>query len=130
MPQEEQTSLRSRVMQTNPRAKSDTRRSDSDDIALVEAFFRSMEAMDMDACLALMADDIVYQNVPFPAYRGKPSVARALQGFGKVMTGFEMQMKNIAAKDGVVLTERIDILKGRFLYMDIWVCGTFEIRDG
>ena len=39
-------------------------------------------------------------------------------------------MKNIAARDGVVLTERVDILSGPALYLDIWVCGTLEVRDG
>jgi limonene-1,2-epoxide hydrolase len=118
------------AMKTVPRAEAETRTRDSADIAVVEAFFRAMEAMDIESCVALLADDVVYQNVPFPAYRGKRAVTRALEGFGKVMTGFEMQMKNVAAKDGVVLTERVDILKGPLLYLDIWVCGTFEIEGG
>jgi limonene-1,2-epoxide hydrolase len=29
-----------------------------------------------------------------------------------------------------VLTERVDILTGPFVHFEIWVCGTFEIRDG
>jgi limonene-1,2-epoxide hydrolase len=100
------------------------------DIAVVESFFSAFAAKDMERALALMSDDIVYQNVPFPADRGKPAVTRTLQAFGKVMTGFAVEMKNIAARDGVVLTERVDILKGPLIYLDIWVCGTFEVRDG
>jgi limonene-1,2-epoxide hydrolase len=30
----------------------------------------------------------------------------------------------------VVLTERVDILSGPFVYLDIWVCGTFVVKNG
>ena len=100
------------------------------DIAVVEAFFEAFRALDLPRACALMADDVVYQNVPFPAHRGKAAVTRTLEGFGRVMTGFDVTMKNIAARNGVVLTERVDVLTGPFLHLDIWVCGTFEVRDG
>jgi len=41
-----------------------------------------------------------------------------------------VKMRNIAARDGVVLTERVDILTGPLVHVEIWVCGTFEVRDG
>jgi limonene-1,2-epoxide hydrolase len=102
----------------------------NDPIAVVESFFRALEAKDLDAALALMSDDVVYQNVPLPADRGKPAVERTLKSFQKIFDGFEVRMRNIAARDGVVLTERVDVLSGPFLYIDIWVCGTFEVKDG
>ena len=46
------------------------------------------------------------------------------------MTAFRVEMHNIAERDGVVLTERTDILIGPLLYLDIRVNGTFEVRDG
>jgi limonene-1,2-epoxide hydrolase len=100
------------------------------DIAVVEALFAAFKSGDSDAALALFSDDVVYQNVPFPADRGKPAVARTLQRFGRVVTGFDVRMKNIAARDGVVLTERVDILTGPLVHLDIWVCGTFEVAGG
>jgi limonene-1,2-epoxide hydrolase len=72
----------------------------SDDIRTVEAFLDAMKAFDMERASALMADDIVYQNVPLPADRG------------------------------VVLTERTDTLRGPLVDMEFWVCGTFVVRDG
>jgi limonene-1,2-epoxide hydrolase len=39
-------------------------------------------------------------------------------------------MVNIAANGPIVLTERVDVLSGPWVYLDIWVCGTFEVRDG
>jgi limonene-1,2-epoxide hydrolase len=100
------------------------------DILVVKNFFEAFGAGDTERALSLMADDIVYQNVPFPADRGKAAVARTLELFGRIMTGFEVKMINIAARNGVVLTERIDILTGPLLYLDLWVCGTFEVREG
>jgi limonene-1,2-epoxide hydrolase len=102
----------------------------ADDIRVVEAFFEAFSARDTERALAMMADDIVYQNVPFPADRGKAAVTRTLELFGRFLTGFEVKMINIAARNGVVLTERIDILTGPLVYLDIWVCGTFVIRNG
>lgn len=103
---------------------------DARDIAVVEAFFDAFRRLDTDAALAMMSDDIVYQNVPFPPDRGKAAVARTLALFGRVMTGFEVEMRHIAARDGVVLTDRLDILKGPLLYLDLPVCGTFEVKGG
>jgi limonene-1,2-epoxide hydrolase len=99
-------------------------------IRIVEAFLRAMEDKDLDRAASLLADDVVYQNVPFPADRGKAAVMKTLQAFGRFFTGFEVRMKNIAEKDGVVLTERVDVLSGPLFYLDIWVCGTFEVKNG
>lgn len=99
-------------------------------IAVVESFLRALEALDMERAVSMLTDDAVYQNVPLPAHRGKHEISRVLRGFGRVVTRFEVQMRNIAARDGVVLTERVDILSGPMLYLDIWVCGTFEVRGG
>lgn len=100
------------------------------EIAVVEAFFAAFRAGDTAAALALLSDDVVYQNVPFPPDRGKAAVARTFKVFERFMKSFDVEIKNIAARDGVVLTERLDVLTGPLLDMGIWVCGTFEVRDG
>lgn len=99
-------------------------------IQVVVSFLDAMARMDTEAVLALMTDDIVYQNVPLPPDRGKAKVARTLRSFEKVMTEFRYEMLHVAETDGVVLTERIDVLRGPLLDLRFWVCGTFEIRDG
>jgi limonene-1,2-epoxide hydrolase len=113
-------------MQTTPHRK----QAAPSEIAVVEEFFEAFKALDLDRALALMSDDVVYQNVPFPADRGKAAVTRTLKGFSKIMTGFDVEMKNIAANDGVVLTERVDHLLGPVADLSLWVCGTFEVKDG
>jgi limonene-1,2-epoxide hydrolase len=99
-------------------------------LAVVESFLRALEEKRLDDALALLDDAVVYQNVPFPAGRGKAAVTRTLTFFQRFITDFKVTMHNIAARDGVVLTERVDILSGPLTYMDIWVCGTFEVHDG
>jgi limonene-1,2-epoxide hydrolase len=99
-------------------------------IAVVESFLRALEEKDIDRAAALLADEVVYQNVPLPADHGKKAVLRTLESFQRFIDHFEVRMKNIAEKDGIVLTERVDVLSGPFVYLDIWVCGTFEVRGG
>jgi len=99
-------------------------------IAVVQDFLAALEALDLDAALAMMTDDVSYQNVPLPPDRGKKAVARTLRGMLKLVGSFEVRMHHIAANGNVVLTERTDILRGSVLDLSFWVCGTFEVRDG
>ena len=105
-------------------------RSPENPIAVVETFLRALEDKEFERAVSLLADDVVYQNMPFPADRGKPAVVRTLELFEKLVTKFEARIRNIAAQGGTVLTERVDVLSGRLFYLDIPVCGTFEVRDG
>ena len=99
-------------------------------IAIVESFLRALERLDLDAAERFLSDDVVYQNVPLPAHRGKDAVIRALRSFTKFGDRFEARIRNIAERDGVVLTERIDVLGTKDAAIELWVCGTFEIRGG
>jgi len=114
-------------MQTTTTSNTDAAK---EPIRVVEAFLAALESKEMERAAALLADDVIYQNVPFPADKGKAAVLRTLKAFQRFVTDFRVEMKHIAANDGVVLTERVDILTGPFVYLDIWVCGTFEVRDG
>ncbi|THV18756.1 limonene-1,2-epoxide hydrolase [Nocardioides caeni] len=102
----------------------------SDEQVVVEAFLAALEELDVDGAVALCGDDVVYQNVPLPPARGRSAVAKQLRTMMKVGTGFEVEMRNIAANGPVVLTERVDILRRGSFAMEFWVCGTFEVRDG
>ena len=103
--------------------------SSATDIQVVEALFDAATSMDFDRVAALLAEDIVYHNVPFPPDRGKEAALRTLRLFSRVVTSFEVEMKHIASRDGVVLTERQDRLVGPLLDLDLWVCGTLVVRD-
>ena len=99
------------------------------EIEVVEAFLRALEELDVDAALACCHADVTYQNVPLPPARGKAATAKQLRLLERC-SGFQAITHHIAANDGVVLTERTDIIEmGRFKPA-FWVCGTFVVRDG
>jgi limonene-1,2-epoxide hydrolase len=99
-------------------------------ITIVNRFFAALAAPDLGEATRLLHEDIVYQNVPFPADRGQDAVVRRLKSFEGLVTKFEVTMVNIAENGPIVLTERVDVLSGPWVYLDIWVCGTFEVREG
>lgn len=102
----------------------------TDPIDVVERFIAALERFDLDAAMELVDDEIVYQNVPFPPARGARQFRGQMESFAKACDVFEVETHNIAAEGQTVLTERTDVLgRGRFR-AGLWVCGTFELRDG
>jgi limonene-1,2-epoxide hydrolase len=97
---------------------------------VVRAFLGALERLDIDAAVALLSDDAVYQNVPFPPARGRRAVEKQLRGLARFGSGFEVHYDNVASDGGTVLTERTDVLIVGPVRAAFWVCGTFEVRDG
>jgi limonene-1,2-epoxide hydrolase len=100
------------------------------EIDVVQDFLSALERLDVDAAVAKLDDDVVYQNVPFPAARGRQAVEQQLRWFARHSRGFEVRWHNVAANGDVVLTERTDAITVGSVSADFWVCGTFELRDG
>ena len=100
------------------------------EVQVVRDFLRALERLDVDAAVALLDDDVVYQNVPLPPARGRRAVERQLRLLARYGSGFEARIHNIAADGATVLTERTDVIEVGRLRADFWVCGTFEVRDG
>jgi limonene-1,2-epoxide hydrolase len=98
----------------------------------VEAFIGHWNACDIEAMLALCADDIVYHNIPMEPVHGTTAMQAMVEGFLGNIERCDWQTHAIAANGNVVLTERTDI----FHFKDgrraaIRVMGTFEIgADG
>ncbi len=91
---------------------------------VVEAWNR----MDFDHVHALMAEDIVYHNMPYAPIIGR-AAARAFLDSWQV-EAVQWIIVNMAASGKIVLTERID----RFLRsqgeLSIPVMGAFEVEQG
>lgn len=101
------------------------------DVEIVERFLRLLEQDDHAAAIALLADDVVYTNVSLPTVHGRRMVQRLANAtLARPAAGFEVYVHAIAEADGVVLTERTDVLTLGPLRMQFWVCGRFEVRDG
>ncbi|NTE89888.1 limonene-1,2-epoxide hydrolase family protein [Agrobacterium rubi] len=104
----------------------------ADPIDIATTFFNHWTANRIDDALAMLSDDVLYDNVPFPDIVGRDSVRKFHQDFG-VGTAFTVDWKviNIAAAGKVVLNERIDIFThagGRTITLP--VMGTLTVEGG
>jgi limonene-1,2-epoxide hydrolase len=94
----------------------------------VEAFIDHWNACDIDAMIALCADDIVYHNIPMEPVHGTTAMRAMVEGFFVNLAGCDWQTHAIAANGNTVLTERTDgftFKNGR--HAAIRVMGTFEV---
>lgn len=96
----------------------------------MRAFLGALERGDADAAAALLHEDVVYTNVSLPEMHGRRSVRRLVEIVSGRGIRFRVHYENVAERDGVVLTERIDAVGiGRF-EPRFWVYGRFEVADG
>lgn len=94
----------------------------------VEAFIGHWNACDIDAMLALCAEDIVYHNIPMEPIHGTAAMREMVSGFLADIAACDWETHAIAANGSTVLTERTD----GFTFKDgrhaaIRVMGTFEL---
>jgi limonene-1,2-epoxide hydrolase len=100
-----------------------------DNARVVEDFLNALQEQDFDKAGALVADDLVYQNVGFPTIRGGARVVKLLRGMEGRM-GFEVKFHRNVAEGSTVLNERTDVMVFGPLRVQFWVCGVFEVHDG
>lgn len=96
----------------------------------VEVFIGHWNACDIEAMLALCAEDIVYHNIPMEPVHGTIAMRAMVEGFLANIESCDWQTHAIAANGNIVLTERTD----GFNFKDgrkaaIRVMGTFELND-
>ena len=96
---------------------------------IVLAYINAWNTMDWDAAADLMADDVVWHNIPMAKIEGKAAVDEAVRGMQPL--GVDWEVVSIAENGNKVLTERVD----RFdmpgdKKIDLPVMGTFEITNG
>jgi limonene-1,2-epoxide hydrolase len=101
-------------------------------IDVATTFFEHWSRNRIDAALEMLADDVLYDNVPFPDIVGREEVGKFHRGFG-IGTAFSLdwQVIHIAAAGNVVLNERVDIFQhtnGRRITLP--VMGTITVENG
>jgi limonene-1,2-epoxide hydrolase len=97
----------------------------------VTALIKANEALDIDAVIAVLTDDIVYENVPMSVLNGHDEVRAMLADFLGASERIEWEVLHQVEQGDVVMNERID----RFWMPDgkeiaLRVAGLFEVRDG
>jgi limonene-1,2-epoxide hydrolase len=97
-----------------------------------KTFFAHWSANRIEEALAMLADDVLYDNVPLPDIVGRENVRKFHADFG-IGTAFNVdwQVTEIAISGNVVLNERIDIFThesgGR---ITLPVMGTITVENG
>lgn len=101
-------------------------------IEIATAFFGHWSNNRIDAALALLSENVLYDNVPFPNIVGRENVRAFHRDFG-VGTVFtvDWQVTHIAASGNVILNERVDVFThtsgGQ---ISIPVMGTITVEEG
>ena len=95
----------------------------------LEAFIADWNNLDMESAFGMMADDVVWHNIPLEPAKGIEAVQAMMEGLPP-MEGCNWETHAIAANGNTVLTERTDnfILEGG-KKASIRVMGTFELND-
>ncbi len=101
-------------------------------IEIAKTFFDHWNHNRIDAALAMLASDVLYDNVPFPDIIGRAETGRFHRQFG-IGTEFLLDWKvtHIAVQGNVVLNERVDVFKhvnGGIISLP--VMGTLTIENG
>ena len=97
-----------------------------------KTFFAHWSANRIEEALAMLADDVLYDNVPLPDISGRDNVRKFHADFG-IGTAFKVdwQVTQIAASGNVVLNERIDIFTHESGgQITLPVMGTLTVENG
>ncbi|WP_027173263.1 limonene-1,2-epoxide hydrolase family protein [Methylobacterium sp. 10] len=105
---------------------------DTPDIALVRLFFERINADRFDDAIDLLAEDVVYHNIPLPEIRGRENARSFHETFGVgSRIRVEWQLLHIAQDGDTVLTERLDLFTdrngGRIILPTM---GSMRVNDG
>ena len=104
----------------------------SDVVGVVQKFCDLMVERDAEALRDYFAEDAVYQNCGMPATTGGAAIVANLAGqFGMFPDSYEYVVKNISGSGNVVLTERLDMIKGPDgTVHGVPVMGAFVLEGG
>jgi limonene-1,2-epoxide hydrolase len=88
----------------------------------------TLEKHDAEAFRPFFTDDVVYHNMPMEPSVGIEATITFLAGFLTMFESTTVEILHLAARDNVVLTERIDTLTLGEKVAALPVMGTFEFR--
>ncbi len=99
---------------------------------VVQQFCELMVKRDAETLRPLVADDAVYQNTGMEASVGVDAIIANLAAeFGMFPDSYEYRLQHIVAEGDVVMTERLDMIKGPDGTLHgVPVMGTFVVTDG
>jgi limonene-1,2-epoxide hydrolase len=98
---------------------------------IVHDFLVACALRDLDAALAMVAEDIEYDNVPVGKVFG-PEGVRSVLSSGIMAQADEVEWVILrqVAEGAVVMSERVDRFRIGEHWLEISVVGVFELSDG
>ena len=100
-------------------------------VAIAKAVFAAWAKQDHAAVLALLHDDVEYQNMPFPdVIRGKAGMAAFMAKFGKTMSDINVDLHNIIEAGDLVFHEGVETYKRKGIPVALPYAGVFAFKDG
>ena len=96
----------------------------------VNAFLAAAAGRDYDTALALLTEDVEYQNMMLPAVHGRDAVRETLEGLLALCTDSEWVVHRELAQGDLVMNERTDRFRIGEIWTDLPVMGMFELRNG
>jgi limonene-1,2-epoxide hydrolase len=97
---------------------------------VVRDFCAACATHDAEALRPFFNDDVVYHNIPMDPAVGIDSAIAFIAGFFAMCESVVFEIVNLAVRDNVVLTERVDTFTVGQVAAALPVMGTFEVRDG
>lgn len=98
---------------------------------VVSDFIAAVERRDVDAALALLAEQVSYENMPITPIVGRAAVGEALGNFLGPADEVDWQILRQHADGDVVFNERLDRFKIGTGWLELPVAGVFEVNaDG
>jgi limonene-1,2-epoxide hydrolase len=97
---------------------------------VVRAFIAALERKDVDAALALVTDDVEYDNVPIGKVHGPDAIRTTLEPFLASASTIDWVIHREAETGDVVFNERVDRFEMPWGWVEVAVAGVWELRDG
>jgi limonene-1,2-epoxide hydrolase len=98
---------------------------------VVHAFLKAMEPLDYDTALALVSDTCAYTNPPpLGTVHGPAGIRAVLEPFFAPTLENEFRIVRAAENGPVVILERLDRHRLADKWVELPVCGVFEVEDG
>lgn len=98
--------------------------------AIVDSFIAAVCRKDLDGALALLADDVEYDNVPMRKVFGRSGVSDTLGPFVAGCSAIDWVVHHQVAEGDVVMNERLDRFEMGGRWVEVAVAGLFVLRDG
>jgi limonene-1,2-epoxide hydrolase len=96
---------------------------------VVAAAFKATEEHDVEATLALFAEDGVWDLVPLGSGKGHDEIRALIEPMAAMMTNMEVIVHRQIEDGNVIMHERVDRFEIDGVWREIPVAGVFEIRD-